>query len=67
MSTRLIGEHIHLSREPDPARSFALAREAFHREGVVCISLKAMEARAGWAAARNLRNLGEQYFGKRKG
>jgi len=52
-------------REPDPAIAFDLGKEAFHRDGIVCIPLAAMEARAGWVAARNLRNLGEQYFGKR--
>lgn len=53
-----------LMEEPDPARSYAKCREAFHKGGVVCISLKDLEAKCGWVAARNLRNLGEQYFGK---
>ena len=53
-------------RDPDPKQAFERCREAFHRDGIVCISLAALEARCGWVAARNLRNLGDQYFGKRK-
>lgn len=53
-----------IAREPDPARSFAAQREAFHKHGVVCLSLEEAERRLGWAAARQLRNIGEQAFGK---
>lgn len=53
-------------RDPDPEESFKKCRDAFHSDGVVCIRLSDMEAKQGWVAARNLRNLGEQYFGKRK-
>jgi hypothetical protein len=62
----MIGGHANLFQDPDPQRAFELARDAFHRHGIVCIPIAAMEAKAGWVAARNLRNLGEQYFGKRK-
>jgi hypothetical protein len=53
-------------RDPDPQQSFATCREAFHREGIVCISLAELEARCGWVAARALRTIGNQYFGERK-
>lgn len=53
-----------LMEEPDPKRGFDACRRAFHKDGIVCISLKELEAKCGWVAARNLRNLGEQYFGK---
>lgn len=53
-------------QDADPRKAFELGKEAFHRDGVVCIPLSALEARCGWAAARQLRNLGDQYFGKRK-
>lgn len=56
-----------MMRDPSPEDSFRACRDAFHKEGVVCISLKDMEAKHGWAAARNLRNLAEQYFGKAGG
>lgn len=55
-----------LMQEPDPERARDLGEAAFHRDGVVCIPLQAMEDRCGWLAAKQLRQLGEQYFGKRK-
>lgn len=55
-----------LMQEPDPQRAHDLGEVAFHRDGVVCIPLQAMEDRCGWLAAKHLRQLGEQYFGKRK-
>lgn len=53
-------------QDEDPVRSFEMCRDAFRKAGVVCIRLRDMEDRHGWAAARQLRNLGEQYFGKQK-
>lgn len=53
-----------LMRDPDPIRSFTTAKDAFHKEGIVLIKLEDMERLHGWSAARQLRNLGEQYFGK---
>lgn len=53
-----------LMREPDPVRARELGHEAFHRDGIVCISLEEMERRCGWLAAKHLRLLGEQYLGK---
>lgn len=67
MSTRMIGQHAHLWQEPDPDRAAAVAGEAFHRDGIVCIKIADMDARCGYLAAKHLRLLGEQYFGKRKG
>lgn len=58
--------YAHLMQEPDPQRAKDLGEAAFHGEGIVCIPLAAMEARCGWLAAKQLRQLGEQYFGKRK-
>lgn len=52
-------------REPDPQAAFDLARQAFHCDGIVCIPLASLEARCGWVAAKHLRQLGDQYFGKR--
>ena len=55
-----------LMQEPDPQRARDLGEAAFHGEGIICVSLADMEARCGWLAAKQLRQLGEQYFGKRK-
>lgn len=66
MSKTSLTRFAPLMRDPDPERSFATAKEAFHKEGIVLITLKDMEDRHGWSAARQLRNLGEQYFGKLK-
>lgn len=55
-----------LMQEPDPARARELGLEAFHKDGIVCVKLSEMESRCGWLAAKQLRQLGEQYFGKRK-
>jgi hypothetical protein len=54
----------HLSQDADPERAFHLQRTAFHKTGIVCLSLADVEARLGWAAARELRTLGERIFGK---
>jgi len=53
-------------QDADPRKAFELGQEAYRRDGIVCIPLAALEARCGWSAARQLRNLGDQYFGKRK-
>lgn len=53
-----------LMREPDPVLARELGEQAFHRDGVVCIPLAEMERRCGWLAAKQLRLLGEQYYGK---
>jgi hypothetical protein len=55
----------HLAQEADPARSFELQREAFQKHGIVCVSLAEADTRLGWSGARQLRNIGEQLFGKR--
>lgn len=51
-------------QDPDPAVARQMGQEAFRRHGVVCIPLAEMEARCGYLAAKHLRLLGEQYFGK---
>lgn len=61
-----LGKYSHLWREPDPVASHDLRAEAFHKEGIVCISLAEMEEKHGWVAARQLRQLGEQRFGKKR-
>ena len=58
--------YARLMQDPDPIRARELGEAAFHRDGVVCIPLQAMEDRCGWLAAKHLRQLGEQYYGKRK-
>lgn len=65
MNRTSLTRYAPLMRDPDPVRGRETCREAFHKDGIVCISLSEMEERHGWAAARQLRNLGEQFFGKR--
>lgn len=64
MSRTSLTRYAPLMRDPDPERSFKTAKEAFHKDGIVLIKLEDMERLHGWSAARQLRNLGEQYFGK---
>jgi hypothetical protein len=61
-----LGKFASSMREPNPQEAFEACRKAFHENGVVCLSLEEAERRLGWAAARQLRNLGEQAFGRRK-
>lgn len=55
----------HLMREPDSEQAWEIARRAWHDHGLLVVSLRSAEARAGWVAARQARTLGEQIFGKR--
>lgn len=66
MGSTSLTKYAPLMREPDPVASHDLRADAFHREGIVCITLKEMEERCGWVAARQLRNLGEQMFGRKR-
>lgn len=66
MGRTSLTKYAHLMREVDPVASQDLRAEAFHREGIVCISLKEMEERFGWLAAKQLRLLAEQAFGRRR-
>lgn len=66
MSRTSLTKYAPLMREPDPAVSHDLRTDAFHREGIVCISLKEMEEKHGWLAAKQLRLLGEQMFGRKR-
>lgn len=54
-------------QEPDADRAWDECRQAWINHGIVCISLSQAEERLGWAAAKQLRLLGEQAFGKRFG
>lgn len=60
-----LAPYAHLNHEPDPDRAWALAKQAWHDHGILLVNLSEAEARAGWVAARQARNLGEQIFGKR--
>lgn len=65
MGTSSLSKYAHLWREVDPVASQDMRAEAFHKEGIVCISLREMEEKHGWVAAKHLRQLGEQRFGKK--
>lgn len=64
MSRTSLTAYAPLMADPNPDEALRKCRAAFHKDGVVCISLAAMEEKCGWSAARNLRNLGDQFFGK---
>lgn len=52
-------------REPHPQHAWDAGKRAWQDHAIVCISLEEAEKRLGWSTARQLRNIGEQAFGKR--
>lgn len=52
-------------REPDPANARRAAVEAWHAHGLVLLNPDEIERTHGWAAAQEVRNLGNLYLGKR--
>jgi hypothetical protein len=46
-------------------QGWELARAAWHTHGLVLLNLGDVEAKQGWVAARDARNLAERCYGKR--
>jgi hypothetical protein len=63
-SSSPLGRFAHLGNEPDPADGRRLARDAWHKHGLILIR---PEWLPGWGDRRQAELLAEKVHGKRKG